>query len=149
MSYRQGGIFLAEEPIMFINNASQFAALLLLGGTDYLTVFGTGQLNALVLFFLELHNQGWLMAQIFYGLWLFPFGYLVFKSGLVYKAGYIPKIVGVLLMIGCFGYLIEFFTTFLLPDFDAGNIRLATSIGEFLAPFWLLFLAGKIPEMKS
>ncbi|MFC2018578.1 DUF4386 domain-containing protein [Chloroflexota bacterium] len=109
---------MAEEPIMFINNASQFAALLLLGGADYLTVFGTGQLNALVLFFLELHNQGWLMAQIFWGLWLFPFGYLVFKSGLVYKAGYIPKIVGILLMIGCLGYLIEFFTFILLPDFD-------------------------------
>ena len=89
------------------------------------------------------------MPSIFYGLWLLPFGYLVYKSGSVYRPGYIPKILGVLLMIGCVGYLIDFLTIFLLPDFDAGNIRLATSIGEFLSPFWLLFLAGKTPEMKS
>ncbi len=140
---------LVMVPIMFINNVFQFAALLLLSGADYLTVFETGQLHALAMFFLNLRETGFLMPSIFYGLWLFPFGYLVYKSGSVYKPGIIPKILGVLLMIGCFGYVIEFFTTFLLPDLDAGNIRLATSIGEFLAPFWLLFFAGKIPEMKS
>ncbi len=133
-------------PIMFINNVFQFAALLLLSGADYLTVFETGQLHALAMFFLNLRETGFAMPSIFYGLWLFPFGYLVYKSGSVYKSGIIPKILGVLLMIGCFGYVIDFFTIFLLPDFDAGNIRLATSIGEFLSPFWLLFLAGKNPK---
>ena len=137
---------LVMVPIMFINNVFQFAALLLLSGADYLTVFETGQLHAQAMFFLDLRETGFLMPSIFYGLWLFPFGYLVYKSGSVYRSGIIPKILGVLLMIGCFGYLIEFFTVFLLPDFDAGNIRLATSIGEFLSPFWLLFLAGKNPK---
>jgi len=137
---------LVMVPIMFINNVFQFAALLLLSGADYLTVFETGQLHAQAMFFLDLRETGFLMPSIFYGLWLFPFGYLVYKSGSVYRSGIIPKILGVLLMIGCFGYLIEFFTVFLLPDFDAGNILLATSIGEFLSPFWLLFLAGKNPK---
>jgi hypothetical protein len=136
---------LVMVPIMFINNVFQFAALLLLSGADYLTVFGTGQLHALVMFFLDLRETGFLMPSIFYGLWLFPFGYLVYKSGSVYKSGFIPKILGVLLMIGCIGYVIEFFTIFLLPDFDV-ELRLYTSIGEFLAPFWLLFAAGKIRE---
>src|SRR4030042_4427438 len=76
-------------PIMFINNVNQFAALLLLSGADYLTVFETGQLHAQVMFFLDLHQHGWLMAQIFWGLWLFPFGYLVYKSGSVYTSDYI------------------------------------------------------------
>ncbi|UCE15361.1 MAG: DUF4386 domain-containing protein [Candidatus Bathyarchaeota archaeon] len=74
---------LVMVPIMFINNVNQFAALLLLSGADYLTVFEAGQLHAQVMFFLDLHHHGWLMAQIFWGLWLFPFGYLVFKSGLL------------------------------------------------------------------
>jgi len=117
-----------------------------LSGADYLTVFEAGQLHAQAMFFLDLRETGFLMPSIFYGLWLFPFGYLVYKSGSVYKSGIIPKILGVFLMIGCFGYLIEFFTIFLLPDFDAGNILLATSIGEFLSPFWLLFFAGKNPK---
>ncbi|MFC1972420.1 DUF4386 domain-containing protein [Chloroflexota bacterium] len=133
---------LVMVPIMFINNVFQFAALLLLSGADYLTVFETGQLHAQVMFFLDLRNTGFLMAYIFYGLWLFPFGYLVYKSG------YIPKILGVLLMIGCFGYLIDFFTIFLLPDFDV-EVSLFTGIGELLIPFWLLFFGGKLPEMKS
>ena len=94
---------LVMVPILFIADVNQFAALLLLSGADYLTVFETGQLHAQVMYFLDLHNAGWDMTQIFMGLWLLPFGYLVYKSG------YIPKILGVLLMIGCFGYLIDFF----------------------------------------
>ena len=140
---------LVMVPIMFINNVNQFAALLLLSGAGYLTAFETGQLHALAMFFLDLRETGFLMPSIFYGLWLLPFGYLVYKSGSVYKSGYIPKILGVLLMIGCVGYLIDFFTIFLLPDFDVEFIRLYTSIGEFLIPFWLLFKGGKTPEMKS
>ena len=139
---------LVMVPIMFINNVFQFAALLLLSGADYLTVFETGQLHALVMFFLDLRETGFLMPTIFYGLWLFPFGYLVYKSGSVYKAGFLPKFLGALLMIGCIGYVIDFFTIFLLPDFDV-ELSSFTFIGEFLIPFWLLFIAGKIPEMKS
>ncbi len=120
-----------------------------MSGVDYLTVFETGQLYALAMFFLDLRETGFLMPSIFYGLWLFPFGYLVYKSGSVYKSGIIPKILGVLLIIGCFGFLIEFFTFILFPDFDAASISLYTGLGEFLIPFWLLFKGGKIPEMKS
>ena len=139
---------LVMVPIMFVNDVSQFAALLLLNGDGYLTVFETAQLNAQVMFFLNLHKHGFDMTQIYMGLWLFPFGYLVFKSGLVYKSGYASKIVGVLLIIGCFGYLIEFITLMLFPNFDMPMAEL-TSLGEVLAPFWLLFFAGKTIEMKS
>ena len=139
---------LVMVPIMFINNVNQFAAIMLLNGADYLTVLEPGQLHTQVMFFLELHKYGWHMAQIFWGLWLFPFGYLIYKSGSFYKSGYIPKILGVWLMIGCFGNLIDFFILFLFPDLDL-SISLYTGISEFLIPFWLLFKGGKTPEMKS
>ena len=91
------------QPLRYGNaqmSLTEFAALLLLSGADYLTAFTADQLHALVMFFLDLHEYGVFIASIFCGLWLLPLGYLVFKSG------YIPRILGVLLMIGCFGYLI-------------------------------------------
>ncbi len=80
---------------------------------------------------LELHQLGISIAGIFWGLWLFPMGYLVFKSG------YIPRILGILLMIGCVGYLVESFAAFLFPSFEV-NIALFTFWGEVLFPLWLL-----------
>ena len=65
-----------------------FAWQLLLSGADYFKVFQTDQLQALAMFFLDLREKGFLIAQLFYGAWLFPLGYLVFKSG------FLPKIFG-------------------------------------------------------
>ena len=98
--------FLVSVPITMLNELNQFAPLLLLSGADYLTVFTSDQLQALVPLFRGLHEYGIMIAYIFWGLWLFPLGYLVFKSG------FLPKILGVLLMIGCFGYLIDFLHSF-------------------------------------
>ena len=118
-------------PIAMLNLLNQFAALLLLSGADYLTVFDAGQLHALVMLFLELQSHGVSIAAIFWGLWLLPLGYLVFKSG------YIPGILGILLIIGGFGYLIDFATFFLIPSFGV-EISQFTFIGELLLPLWLL-----------
>jgi hypothetical protein len=118
-------------PIAMLNLLNQFAALLLLSGANYLTVFDAGQLHALVLLFLELQSHGVSIAAIFWGLWLLPLGYLVFKSG------YIPGILGILLIIGGFGYLIDFATFFLIPSFGV-EISQFTFIGELLLPLWLL-----------
>jgi hypothetical protein len=71
---------LIGAPISMLNKLNQFAVLFL-SGADYLTVFTTEQLQALVTLFLRLHNRGSNIAFIFWGLWLFPLGYLVFKSG--------------------------------------------------------------------
>jgi hypothetical protein len=121
---------LVSIPIVMLNMLSQFAALLLLSGADYLTAFAADQLQALVMLFLDLHEHGFFIAHIFWGLWLFPMGYLVFKSG------YIPRILGVLLIIAGFGYLIDFVTFFFFPSF--GPIKMFTFIGELLFPLWLL-----------
>ncbi len=128
-------------PIVMLNLLNQFAALLLLSGADYLTVFAADQLQALVMLFLNLDEHGFFIAHIFWGLWLFPMGYLVFKSG------YIPRILGVLLIIAGFGYLIDFVTFFFIPDFDA--IKMFTFLGEVLLPLWLLIKGVNVEQWEK
>jgi hypothetical protein len=98
--------------------------------------------------FLNLNEQGVLIATVFWGLWLLPLGYLVYKSG------YFPRILGVFLIIGGFGYLLDFFTHFLLPnraDYEAiffPAIILLT-FGEILFMGWIVLKGANLPEMKS
>lgn len=129
---------LASVPIVMLNMVNHLAALVLLNGGDYLTVFTPDQLNALVLLFLNLHEIGYSIGTIFFGLWLLPLGYLVFKSG------YFPRVLGVLLLISCFGYLIDLTVLYLL-DFELG-IGLFTMIGEMIFIFWLLVKGANVPE---
>jgi hypothetical protein len=134
---------LVSVPIMFVNMMFHFSALILLSGADYLTVFGADQLNALVLFFLELYEAGVWIATIFHGLWLLPLGYLVYKSD------YFPRILGTFLMLACFGFLIESFAFFLLPSsYDAITFPgiVFELIGEFGFCGWLLIKGAKIPS---
>ncbi|MCJ7735478.1 MAG: DUF4386 domain-containing protein [Anaerolineales bacterium] len=133
--------FLVGVPIAMLKELNQFAALLLLSGADYLTVFTAGQLQALVPLFLDLHEHGIMIAGIFWGLWLFPMGYLVFKSG------FLPRILGILLIIGGFGYLIDSFAIFLFPSFQA--IALFTFIGEVLFPLWLLIKGVNVEQWEK
>jgi Domain of unknown function (DUF4386) len=90
---------LLQIPIMFVNALNGIAALALLRGADFLSVFDQSQRQALAMQFLNLHGDGFVVAGIFWGLWLFPFGILVFRSG------FLPRILGILLIAVCFGYL--------------------------------------------
>ena len=132
---------LVGVPIAMLNMLNQFAALLLMSGADYLTAFTANQLQALVMFFLDLQAHGVYIAFIPWGIWLFPLGYLVFKSG------YIPKILGILLIIGCFGYLIDFVTLLFIPNFV--EIRFFTFIGELLLPLWLLIKGVNVEQWEK
>jgi len=129
-------------PIAMLNELNHFVVLLLLSGADYLTVFTADQLQALVPLLLDLHEHGIMIAHIFWGLWLLPMGYLIFKSG------YIPRILGVLLIIGGFGYLIDFVTFLLFPDFDV-TIAEFTFIGELLLPLWLLIKGVDVEQWEK
>lgn len=90
-----------------------FARPLLVSGAGYLNVFQSDQLQALAMFFLDLREKGFMAAQVFYGAWLFPLGYLVFKSG------FLPRILGVVLMIHCIAWLMTFLQSFLFPGLVA------------------------------
>jgi hypothetical protein len=127
--------------ITCINMLNQFAALLLLGGADYLAVFSDGQVQALVMYFLNMHEAGYLIAQVFFGLWLLPLGYLIYKSG------FMPKIVGVLLMVACFGYLIDVFTFFLIPSFEV-VVSEYTFVGELVLLLWLLIKGVNVEQWE-
>ncbi|PYF72652.1 DUF4386 domain-containing protein [Pedobacter nutrimenti] len=91
-----------QVPLSFANLLNKFAVLSIADGH----ALPMEQLQVQMRFYLNLYHQGNLVNQIFWGLWLFPFGYLVFKSG------FLPKILGILLMAGCFGYLTDFTGSF-------------------------------------
>lgn len=125
-------LILVAVPIAMLNELNNLAILLLLNnGAVYLGSFTPAQVQALVPLFLDLHKLGVSIASIFWGLWLFPMGYLVIKSG------FLPRILGVLLIIGCLGYLVESFSALLLPGLQI-NVALFTFWGEVLLPLWLL-----------
>jgi hypothetical protein len=131
---------LAAVPIAMLNELNSLAVLQLLKNPDYLKVFPIDQLQALAYLLLRLHSQGFLIAQIFWGLWLFPMGYLVFKSG------FLPRILGSLLMIGCFGYVIESFAAFLGYNV---NIIFFTGWGELLLLLWLLIKGVNVEQWRQ
>lgn len=129
-------------PIAFLNELTHLAVLLLLNGADYLAAFTTDQIQGMVAFFLDLHEYGIFIAQVFWGLWLFPMGYLIFKSG------FLPRILGILLMIGCFGYLIDSFVFFLVPSFSV-TFSEFTFLGEVLLPLWLVIKGVNVEQWKQ
>jgi hypothetical protein len=113
---------------------NSFVPMLTYGGADFNKVFQPDQLDALNLLFLNLHKSGFTIAQIFYGSWLLPLGYLVYKSG------FLPKWLGILLIADFFGVMIWFFQFFLLPGFDIITYPgLAIGfIAEFSLSLWLM-----------
>jgi len=125
--------------VQCLNMLNLFSAVLLLSGANYLEVFQADQLQALAMLFIDLHKNGFMIAQLFYGAWLFPLGYLVFKSG------YLPKILGIILMIECFGWLMYPFQFFLFPAYEViSYLSFAVGfIGEFSLTFWLLIKGVK------
>ena len=133
---------LVATPIAMLNELNHFAVLLLLNGTDYLKVFSVDQVYSQVMFFLDLRHYGAYITAIFWGLWLLPVGYLVFKSG------FLPRIIGILLIIAGFGYVIDSFALFLLPDLNI-DISQFTFIGELLMLLWLLIKGVNVEQWKK
>lgn len=123
--------FLVSIPISMLNDLNHFAVLALLHGSDFLGTFTLEQQQSLAYFFLELHEKGVQISGIFWGLWLFPMGYAIFKSR------YLPRVLGILLMIGCFGYLVDSAIAFLWPNLGI-TVAQFTFVGEILLPLWLV-----------
>jgi hypothetical protein len=136
---------LAMTTIHGINLLNQFFALLLLSGADYLTVFETDQLHALVLLFLDAHEYGWWIGIVFFSLHVFLLGYLVYKSG------YFPRILGVLLILASFIYLINALAILLLPSYEETPVFLALLkvIAELAFPLWLLFKGIDVEQWEK
>ena len=129
---------LVSIPISFVNILNKFSILTLINKPKYLQNMGNIELQTQVMLHLDNYNNGIEISQIFWGLWLLPFGYLVYKSG------FLPRLLGILLMGGCFGYLITFFGGFLYSDFYetilSDIVGIPASVGEIGICLWLLIM---------
>lgn len=126
-------------PISFANVANDAAAMLLVHGASFLNVFEPAQRDAMAMFFLRLHHYGDLANEVFWGLWLLPFGLLVYRSR------FLPWLLGVWLMAGCFGYLAVSFAGFVHPE-QEGTVAIwaqALMIGELAMMLWLLVMGAR------
>ncbi|HEY3132881.1 MAG TPA: DUF4386 domain-containing protein [Acidobacteriota bacterium] len=133
-------LVLVSVAITFLNEVNNVAALTLFRGADFLAVFGKPQRDALGMLFLRLHSQGNFINEIFWGLWLFPFGVLVMRSR------FLPRILGILLIVNCFAYVAASLTRLLLPSY--GNVvfraTLPALLGEVWIILWLLIKGVKV-----
>ena len=124
-----------DTAIVCLNMVFQFAGLLVATEESYLAAFGTEGANALVLLMFDMQHYGYLIAQIFFGLWLFPLGYLAKKSGMF------PKLLSILLIIGGASYLVGTLAEFLVPTFGEtikGFIYIPPSLAEVRILVYLL-----------
>jgi hypothetical protein len=128
-------------PLSLINLNNKVAVITLISKANCLNVFQINELQTHVMLSLEYYNNGIEILTVFWGLWLLPFGYLVFNSGIL------PKIFGVFLMVGCCGYLVNFTGGFLYKGYSelgiASFISLPGSIGEIGICLWLLLMGAK------
>ena len=130
---------LMVTPIYFLNTINDAAALLLARGADFLTVFDKPQRDALVVLFLRMHGQGILANEIFWGLWLLPFGLLVYRSR------FLPRVLGVWLILNCFAYLATSITGMLWPRYEqrVSNWVFPVMFGELAIMLWLIIMGAK------
>jgi hypothetical protein len=134
---------MVSAAVGFLDTLNNVAALILFRGADFLTVFDKQQLNALGYLFIRLHGQGIFMNELFWGLWLFPFGLLVFRSG------FLPRFLGVWLMVNCFGYVALCVIALLFPPYYDAAFKWAQPIlfGELAILLWLLIKGAKVPSV--
>ena len=132
--------------IMCLNNVFQIAAVRVASDMSYVAAFGAAGSNALVLLLLDMQHHGFLIAQIFFGLWLVPLGYLAYTSGMF------PKALGVVLIAGGVSYLADMLAAFLAPDLSTqihGFLAILPTIAEIWMLGYLLVKGVKTPALPS
>lgn len=148
LSLLSGWLRLVNATIFGIALYHLFSVLQLLSGAAYLGTFETGQLHAQVMLSLGSFNNIWLIGLVFFGIHLIFLGYLIIKSG------YIPKVLGFLLIIAAVGYLIDSFANFLMPnyvdykDVFALVVVVPGVIGELAFTIWLLWKGVKNNDIE-
>lgn len=120
----------------------QLAPLVFLGHDGFLSAFTRPQLEALAMAFVRLRGTGIVIDSALWGLWLLPFGVLVIQSG------FLPKILGVCLIVGCLGYLTTSVTGITLPAYRSVVSQAMLplyAIGELPIALWFLIKGVRVP----
>lgn len=127
---------IVSVPISMLNLQNKYAVLTLINNGNSLKFFEESHIRSQMMNLLENYDSGILIVSVFWGLWLFPFGLLVYKSG------FLPKILGILLMLGCCGYLINFVGNTIFETYGGSLISNIASkpaaFGEIGICLWLL-----------
>ena len=132
-----GGLLVT--PLFFVNAVTDAGAMYFATNADFLSVFDKAQHDAFVVLFLNLHHVLDLANAIFWGIWLIPFGLLVYRSR------FVPRFIGVWLMLGCLGYLGFSFAGFLFPVYEDRAFALGTPfrLGEVAFMLWVVIVGAK------
>ena len=133
-------LILISIPISLLSVVNEALALTVVSGADFLSVFDAGQLSALAYILMRLHSRAILVAEIFWGLWLIPFGILIIQSR------FIPRILGYLLFLAALGYLAISVTFLLLPSYGPIVDKFASQLPLCELPIilWLLIWGAKV-----
>jgi hypothetical protein len=126
-------------PVTFIMDGFSIASLMIIKG-EVLKTFELSQRQDLAMLFLKINSYGSLTLEMFWGLWLLPFGYLVYKSG------FIPRVIGIFLILNGVAYIIPSFVSLLFPDYRTIMTPLAIPfliLGEISITLWLLIKGVK------
>jgi len=128
-----------QVPLYFVNAVNYAAALLLVTNTNYLSTFSDAQRDALAMLFLRLHHYELLASLLLAGLWLFPFGILVFKSG------FLPRTLGIWLVVNGFAWVAICASGFLMPNYSGivGKITAPMNLGEIGIALWLTVMGAR------
>ena len=138
-------LIVVSVPIAFLNEMNSIAALVLVRGADFLSIIEKPQREALALLFLNLHFQGLVVDEIFWGLWLFPLALLVYRSR------FLPRFLGVWLALAGFAWVILSLTGVLLPQYydKVFTFTQPAVFGELAFMFWLLIKGARPPALDA
>src|SRR5580692_627509 len=132
-------LIVVSIPIAFLNELNSFAALALVRGADFLSVFDKPQRDALAMLFLNLHGRGLVVAELFWGLWLFPLGLLVYRSR------FLPRFLGVWLGLAGGAWVILSLVSVVLPQYQSEvyTYTQPAVFGEIAFMLWLMIKGAK------
>jgi hypothetical protein len=138
-------LIVVSIPIAFLNELNTVAALVLVRGPDFLSIFEKPQRDALAMLFLNLHHYGFVVAEIFWGLWLFPLALLVYRSR------FLPRFLGVWLALAGFAWVVLSLTGILAPPYEdkVYTYSQPAIIGEIAFMLWLLVKGAKPPALDA
>jgi hypothetical protein len=133
---------LVSAAVCFFNVLNNIAAVLLFRGGEFLSVLEKPQRDALGMLFLRLHSYGLFIAEIFWGLWLFPFGLLVVRSG------FLPRFLGIWLIIACFCYVALSAIAIFAPIYYEAAFKWLQPafFAELAIMLWLLIRGAKVTQ---